>query len=113
VSIKIKIRVTSETVVGDVEIQHQRHRTCRVHKVGHQICVVWESSTIWTTKFRRKEYIPRKGKGGISEEGQEILEERDNWTNETTLRGVIHESRTWERNNDDGVSRKDQSHPHS
>ena len=34
----------------------------------------------------RKEHMPRKGKGGISEEGQEILEDRDIWTNETTLR---------------------------
>jgi hypothetical protein len=50
-----------------------------------------------------KEYIPRNGRGGISEEAQEILEDRDIWTNETTLLGVIHESRKWERNNDDCV----------
>jgi hypothetical protein len=47
--------------------------------------------------------MSRKEKGGISEEGQEILEDRDIWTNETILRGVIHESRKRERNNDDGV----------
>ena len=47
--------------------------------------------------------MPRKEKGGISEEGQEILEDRDIWTNKTTLLGVIHESRKMERSNDDGV----------
>jgi hypothetical protein len=36
VSIKIKVRTTSETVVGDVEIQHQRQRARRVRKVGSQ-----------------------------------------------------------------------------
>ncbi len=35
--------------------------------------------------------MPRKDKGGISEEGQEILEGRDIWTNETTLRGLDEE----------------------
>ena len=49
-----------------------------------------------------KEHMPRKGKGDISEEGQEILEDRDIWENETTLRGVIHESRKRERINEDG-----------
>jgi hypothetical protein len=44
-----------------------------------------------------KECMSRKGKGGISEEGQEIMEDRDIWTNETTLRGVIQESRKRER----------------
>ena len=51
----------------------------------------------------RKEHTPRKGKGDISEEGQEILEDRDIWTNEITLRGVIHESRRREKSNEDGV----------
>jgi hypothetical protein len=37
VSIKIKVRATSETVVGDAEIQHQRYRTRRVRKVGSQL----------------------------------------------------------------------------
>jgi hypothetical protein len=40
-----------------------------------------------------KKHMSRQEKGGISEEGQEILEDRDIWTKETTLRGVIHESR--------------------
>ncbi len=47
------------------------------------------------TEKWRKEYMPRKGQGGISEEGQEILEDRDIWTNKTTLHRVIHES-NWE-----------------
>ena len=55
------------------------------------------------TEKWRKAHLPRKGQGGISEEGQEILEDRDIWTNETTLRGVIYESRKRERSNDDGV----------
>ena len=50
-----------------------------------------------------KENMPRKGKGDISEGGQEILEDRDIWTKETTLRGVIHESRKRERSNEDGL----------
>jgi hypothetical protein len=52
-----------------------------------------------------------KRKGGISEEGQEILEDRDIWTNETTLRGVIHASRKRERDNDDGVFMRHQRGP--
>jgi len=51
----------------------------------------------------RKEHIPRKGKGDISEEGQELLEDKEIWTNQTALRGVIHESRTRERINEDGL----------
>jgi hypothetical protein len=58
-----------------------------------------------------KEHIPRKGQGGISEEGQEILEDGDIWTNETTLHGVIHESRKRERSNDDGVFIQHQKGP--
>ena len=38
-SIKIKVRATSETVVGDAEIQHLRHRARRVRKVGSQLNV--------------------------------------------------------------------------
>jgi hypothetical protein len=47
--------------------------------------------------------MSRKGKGNISEEGQEILEDRDIWGNETTLHGTIHESRKRERVNEDGL----------
>ena len=46
--------------------------------------------------------MPRKGKGDISEEGQELLEDKDKWENETALLGAIHESRKRERTNDDG-----------
>ncbi len=53
----------------------------------------------------------RKWKGGISEVGQEILEDRDIWTNETTLQRVIHESRKRERSNDDGVFIQHQKGP--
>ena len=59
----------------------------------------------------RKEHMPRKGQGGISEEGQEVLEDRDIWTNETTLHGVIYESRKRERSNDDGVFMRHQKGP--
>ncbi len=52
-----------------------------------------------------------KRKEGISEEGQEILDDRDIWTNETTLRGVIYESRNRERSNDDGVFIQHQKGP--
>jgi hypothetical protein len=41
----------------------------------------------------RKEHIPRKGKGNISAEGQEFLEDKEIWGNETTLREAIYDSR--------------------
>ena len=47
--------------------------------------------------------MPRKGKGNISTEGQELLEDKETWGNETALRGVIHDSRKRERSNEDGV----------
>ena len=51
----------------------------------------------------RKENIPRKGKGDISEEGKKLLEDKEIWANHTTLREVIHESRKRERSNEDGL----------
>jgi hypothetical protein len=51
----------------------------------------------------RKEHMPRKGKGNISAEGQELLEDKDTWGNETVLHGVVYESRKRERSNDDGL----------
>jgi hypothetical protein len=39
VSVKARVRVTSETVMGDEEIQHQRHWDHHVHKVGSQFNV--------------------------------------------------------------------------
>jgi hypothetical protein len=52
-----------------------------------------------TSEKWHKEDMPRKGKGGISEEGQAILEDGDIWENETTLRGAILESRKRKRTN--------------
>ena len=49
-----------------------------------------------------KDHIPRRGKGDISEEGQDLLEDKDIWGNKTTLIGVIHESRKRGRINEDG-----------
>ncbi len=49
----------------------------------------------------RKEHMPRKVKGNISAEGQELLEDKDTWGNETALDGSIYESRKRERSNDD------------
>ena len=46
--------------------------------------------------------VSRKGKGDISEEGQEILEDKDIWGNQTALLGVIHESRKRGRISEDG-----------
>ncbi len=60
----------------------------------------------------RKEHMPRKGKGNISAEGQELLEDKAIWGHETALRGTIYDSRKRERSNEDGLfTRKDQSHP--
>jgi hypothetical protein len=44
-----------------------------------------------------------KGKGNISVEGQELLEDKNIWGNETTLRGAIYESRKRERVNEDDL----------
>jgi hypothetical protein len=51
----------------------------------------------------RKEHMPRRGKDNISAEGQELLEDKELWGNETALRGVIHDSRKRARSNVDGV----------
>ncbi len=39
VSIYIRVRATSESVVGYVKIQHQRHRTHRIREVTSQLNV--------------------------------------------------------------------------
>jgi hypothetical protein len=39
VVVNIRVRVTSESVVGDMEIQHQRHRTRRIREVTSQLNV--------------------------------------------------------------------------
>ncbi len=53
----------------------------------------------------RREHIPKKGKGNISGEGRELLEDKELSLlgNETVLRGVIHDSRKRERSNEDVV----------
>ena len=50
----------------------------------------------------RKEHMPRKGKGNISAEGQELPVDKDIWGNETALQGAIYESRKRERSDEDG-----------
>jgi hypothetical protein len=37
VVVKTRVRATSETVMVDVEVHHQRHRTHRARKVGLQL----------------------------------------------------------------------------
>jgi hypothetical protein len=63
------------------------------------------------TEKWRKEHMPRKGKGNISEEGQELLEDKEIWGNETALRGVIYDSRKRERSNEDGLFMSHQKGP--
>jgi hypothetical protein len=55
--------------------------------------------------------MPRKGKGNISAEGQELLEDKDTWGNETSLHGSVYESRKRERSNDDGLFMTHQKGP--
>jgi hypothetical protein len=50
----------------------------------------------------RKEHIPRKGKGDISEEGQKLLEVKDKQGDKTSILKVGHESRKREGINEDG-----------
>jgi hypothetical protein len=64
----------------------------------------------------RKEHMPRKGKGNISGEGQELLEDKHIWGNETSF----VEPYTNPENEKDPTktvyschTKKDQSHPHS
>jgi hypothetical protein len=55
--------------------------------------------------------MPRKGKGIISAEGQELLEDKDIWGNEIALQGAIYESRKKERSNEDGLFMPHQKGP--
>jgi hypothetical protein len=59
----------------------------------------------------RKEHMPRKGKGNISAEGQELLEDKEIWGNETALHGAIYESRKRERSSEDGLFMPHQKGP--
>ena len=38
-TVNTRVRTTPESVVGDVEIQHQRHRTRHIHEVTSQLDV--------------------------------------------------------------------------
>jgi hypothetical protein len=55
--------------------------------------------------------MPRKGKGNISAEGQELLEDKEIWGNETALHGSVYESRKRERSNEDGLFMPHQKGP--
>jgi hypothetical protein len=39
VSINTRVRATAKKVVGDAEVQHQRHRTCRIREIASQLDV--------------------------------------------------------------------------
>jgi hypothetical protein len=39
VSINTRVRATSKTVVNDVEVQHQRHRTRHIREITNQLDV--------------------------------------------------------------------------
>ena len=51
-SVKTRVRAASETVVGDAEIQHQRHRARRVRKVGRQLNIPTMSTPAFSNVFR-------------------------------------------------------------
>ena len=55
--------------------------------------------------------MPRKGKGNTSAEGQELLEDKEIWGNETALHGAVYESRKRERSNEDGLFMPHQKGP--
>ena len=55
--------------------------------------------------------MPRKGKRNISAEGQDLLEDKEIWGNETALRGAIYDSRKRERSNKDGLFMPHQKGP--
>ncbi len=59
----------------------------------------------------RKEHMPRKDKGNISSEGQEVLEDKEIWGNETVLHGAVYESRKRERSNEDRLFMPHQKGP--
>ena len=50
--VKTRVRTTSETVVVDEEIQHQRHRAPRVHKVGLQLDIPTMSTPAFSNMLR-------------------------------------------------------------
>ncbi len=52
VSVKTRVTPTSETVVGDEEVHHQRHRVRRVRKVVHQFNIPTMSTPDLSNVFR-------------------------------------------------------------
>ena len=56
---------------------------------------IYQWSEVFRTKTGtwRKEHIPRKKKGDISEEGQELLEDTDKWRDRASLLKECYESR--------------------
>ncbi len=51
-TVKTRVRGTSETVVDDVEVHHQRHRTHLVRKVGHQLDIPTMSTPAFSNVLR-------------------------------------------------------------
>jgi hypothetical protein len=63
-------------------------------------------------KIGEKSTCREKGKEiSGSAEGQELLEDKEIWGNETALRGVIYDSRKRERSNEDGLFMPHQKGP--
>ncbi len=52
VSVKTRVRATSETVVGDTEVQYQRHQARRVRKVGSQLNMPTMSTPAFSNVLR-------------------------------------------------------------
>jgi hypothetical protein len=61
----------------------------------------------------RKEHMSRKGKENISAEGQELLEDKEIWENETALHRTVYESRKRKSlgSNEDGLFIRHQKGP--
>ncbi len=60
-SIKTRVRVTTETVVDDTDIQQQRYRDRRVRKVTHQINIPEMSTPAFSHVLLRLDMFVRKG----------------------------------------------------
>ncbi len=58
--VKTRVRTTSETVVVDEEIQHQRHRSHRVLKVGHQLNIPTMSKPDFSHVLQRDVRKPQR-----------------------------------------------------
>jgi ribonuclease HI len=94
---------TSKQTAWTQEV-HNRMR----QKTGEiQVCRVFEKGV----EKWRKEHMTRRGKRNISAEGQELLEDKEIWGNETALHGAVYESRKRERSNEDGLFMTHQKGP--